>query len=321
MKAFFHIGMDKTGTTFLQGFAHEKRAELLKHGICYPLGVWPNDFSHVDFARAHGAGWHFEATELESERAEQLLMGLDPTKALLVSSEALSVVPNAAFVNRLKRWTLCYGYDDCKIILYLRNQIDMFVSLYGESIKWGRKENLDEFYKISRDRLFFSEMIKSWELYFGAENLIVMNYDEEKEKLLLSFLRCIGLSEFAEFEDYQPVFDNVSPPQIVLEYIRRNRLPLGRAQLYEYITSTFGRRREAKLRDLAKLAVWRLPEALIEDIQKFELDNSLIKNSRFKPFKSLNQVVAEYNAKVMDLDEEDITRNFLLFSLDLLYQR
>ncbi len=319
MKLFLHIGMDKTGTTFLQGFCHERRDRLARHGICYPFGVAPNEFSHVDFAHAHGAGWNDAATDEGSARAIEKLSGVNPDLPLLLSSEALSTVPNKLFVDRIKTWAERNGYDDAEVIVYLRNQVDLFVALYAEAIKWGRKEPADKFYDICKNRLVFSSLITGWKEAFGDAKVHVLNYDLAKADLIGSFFGLMNVENIAELTaNYVPAFANYSPPLIILEYIRRLSIPIERIQLYEFIIGRFAHRKPASLKDLADAAVWPLPSRLMEDIPRYMADNEKVFADPSQQFEDLYAVADRYGRKLISLDERGLQEAATMLLFDML---
>ena len=305
MRAYIHIGMDKTGTTYLQQFCFENRALLGKVGLHYPLGMPHNPFTHVEFAHAHGFGWHTDATDASSQAAAAKFQEFDPTQTLLLSSEAFALDIDSRLVRRLKTWLIENGYDDIYIVAFVRNQIDFFIGIYSEAIKWGNKLPAAEFYNMCRSRLAYWGMLQTWCEVFGQDRVVVKSYDHAKPHLGTVFFSTMGVSEPLQphLENYLSPFSNASPPQLLLEFIRTISVPLERSELYDFVVYRFARAQPQSLRSLARMQVWPLPDRLVEDLAAYDEENATLATMfGFEPFGPLQARAERYSASVTRCD-------------------
>ena len=320
MLAYIHIGMDKTGTTYLQSFCYEYRIKLKELGLNYPLGSSNNVFSHVDFAHAHGFGWSNYATDETSVNAGNCLFETDPDQTLLLSSEAFALDFSAVSLNRLKNWLNRLGYTEVKIIVYLRNQIDFFVGIFSESVKWGNKLVPESFYDVCRSRLFYKELLETWSEVFGRENCIVFNYDSCRGDLAGTFFSTMGCREQTAplIESYVPDFNNASPPQLIIEMIRNISFQMDRSELYNFIVQAFARKTPKSLFSLAKMHVWELPERLLNDSAELDIHNAdITAQYNCQTFKPVAAYINKYQAKVIKLEATEYDKLARLLLVDM----
>jgi len=148
-KAIIHIGMDKTGSTYIQHVCAQLRPELAALGICYPLPRGSVFINHVLFAMAHGFAPHIPSTDAQSAAAWDTMAHTlpDVRQTLLISSEHFSHDRSDTTIRRLKTWLGTHGYHDVRIVVFLRNQVSWLVSAYGQDIKGGNIKTIDDFYR------------------------------------------------------------------------------------------------------------------------------------------------------------------------------
>lgn len=180
-KIFIHTGYIKTGTTWLQNMIfnnHERINYLGKTEADYPQ--WLINWHYYDdcfFERNYGA--------LKSEISGLL----DDGKVNLISSEAFTL-PGGQILNQARR--IKKVVDNPKIILTLRNPIDLVYSYYKDdmnngdylssledSIDWKRTPFV--YYKrrpIYLPDFFFNETIDEYENLFGRENICVLKFED-----------------------------------------------------------------------------------------------------------------------------------------------
>jgi hypothetical protein len=149
-----HIGSGKTGTSSIQTFLHQNRANLADLGILYPRS--PGNTRHnrlglyvqTDDVLHRSRGWRRE--RFSSPRAfrrafRRRLFGEINASGLsrvLLSDEALYGSPDQA-LRRLNRFVDRIA-GSLRLVVYLRRQDDHLVSRYQQVVKMGETRRLAE---------------------------------------------------------------------------------------------------------------------------------------------------------------------------------
>ena len=184
---FLHIGLEKTGTTSIQNFLFNNAEQLQKISIFYPTVLGENQTSLCIYS---GQTKYIES--LASENREiQIKKDLPQTiksiinnfeksncKNLVFSNEHLSSrLKNANDIKNLKELFAPYSYH-VKIVMYVRNQVDLLESLYFEGIKDGGKNRLcDWANNFTYFELDYMQMLEKWESVFGKDSIMVKLFD------------------------------------------------------------------------------------------------------------------------------------------------
>jgi hypothetical protein len=173
-----HAGAPKTATTYIQRGLHSNREVLAEHGVYLPMAgrleLEPNAVCHhhlawalISPARYHGAAnpWPALAAELAEVEAP----------VVILSSEAFSRVAskgNGADLVEAAARELC---DNVTIVYFVRNQLSLMNSLYGQRVKSFRMVESFDFHTTNYRgrRLFdYEALLKPWytndELGFAA---------------------------------------------------------------------------------------------------------------------------------------------------------
>jgi len=136
---YIHIGPHKTGTTSIQWFLQENRAELLKHGYFVPESETRRGAHHALAEGLAGLelGEHREPLVANSIRA----IADTPSEVIIISSEALEgILRNRrhaeVFFNRIKDLKL-----QPKLILFPRNQPQWINSSYCSMVAAFRRSD------------------------------------------------------------------------------------------------------------------------------------------------------------------------------------
>ena len=130
---YIHIGPHKTGSTSIQWFLKENRAELLKHGYLVPKSEARNGAHHALVRKLCGQ----EVRTHEQSTAANFARALEetPSEAVIISSEVLGdllIHRNyaKAFFARIRELTL-----EPKLVLFPRNPPQQINSLYSSVVR------------------------------------------------------------------------------------------------------------------------------------------------------------------------------------------
>jgi hypothetical protein len=133
---YIHIGPHKTGTSSIQWFLKENRAELLKHGYFVPESQIKQGAHHPIVRKLCGQ----ELQAHQQSAAANFVRALDgtPFEAVILSSEALEgLLRNRgyakAFFTRIEELDL-----EPKLVLFPRNQSQSINSRYSEVVNGFR---------------------------------------------------------------------------------------------------------------------------------------------------------------------------------------
>jgi hypothetical protein len=196
-----HVGPHKSGTTSIQWFLQENRAELLQHGYFVPESETKRGAHHALAEGLAGldVGEHREPLVARSIAA----IAETPAQTIIISSEALEGLfrnrqNTQAFFNRVRELNL-----EPKLILFPRNQPQWINSSYASTVTIFRRSDSFESCAIgfaqSPDARF-SSWIELAETH-GAE-LIAPPFSKEtvRRGVIPEFLRSIGITS-SHFRD------------------------------------------------------------------------------------------------------------------------
>ena len=222
MKAILHIGSPKTGTSTIQIFLERNRQSLKKQGIVIPSGVYYAEHNAY-FAVHHKLA---AATYLPEVRGKcpQFLSyagleedfpsfenGLTPEDQdklwenyrreietncrkddLVIFSDEMQFFFHENEVIRVKE-LLDSLFDDVTIILYLRRQPELLVSLYNTYCQVGIPWNIFNLLRCTPE-LNYDQVVKRWSI-FGKDKLKIRLFDKQEfhnNDLLSDFSHTIG---------------------------------------------------------------------------------------------------------------------------------
>jgi hypothetical protein len=134
---YIHVGPHKTGTSSIQWFLQENRAELLKHGYFVPESATKHGAHHAIARKLCGQ----ELRDHEQSAAAKFARALDetPSEAIVISSEALEGLLRKrdyarVFFTRIGELNL-----KPKLVLFPRNQSRWINSSYSSVVKTFRR--------------------------------------------------------------------------------------------------------------------------------------------------------------------------------------
>ncbi|MCH5299561.1 MAG: hypothetical protein J1E96_07355 [Ruminococcus sp.] len=212
---YLHIGMPKTGTTYIQNFLRANNEVLKKEGYTYPdfgvsfgtIGLNRNAHFLVSVIRDEDRNRHIEEEQrIESECFDKLFSLFDEYPNVILSDESIwssgerkrdkNFWPN--FKNKLTE----HGVE-LKAIVYLRRQ-DLFIqSFWAQHVKENSiSDTLPEYIntpRFKRIRLDYYARLNEISEVIGKENMLVRVYEKDqyigpKKTIISDFLTTIGLN-------------------------------------------------------------------------------------------------------------------------------
>lgn len=222
MRAIIHIGTEKTGTSTIQNFLNQNRDLLPTQKAAFlrspglrnnrKLVTYCMDIDNVDDhvvnldirSEAKRKTWQ-EEFKLEFT---QELKALDPSiSTVIISSEQFqSRLTSKTEVENLLR-LLAPHFDEIKILVYLRRQDQVAVSLYSTWCRVGgsHKTILDQSISANDPYYNYYDLIERWGTVFGIENMIIRVFDRNL------FVGGDLLRDFFDATDLQDSEDFVTP--------------------------------------------------------------------------------------------------------------
>lgn len=211
MTAYIHIGLEKTGTTTIQNFLENNREKLLQCDF-----LFPSDLS----SRIQVLGYfkpkiddpyslYHQITTQESllNFQEQLKADIksiiknNKNKNIIFSHELIqSRLTDKKEIQYFKLNLKKLGFKKIKIILYIRNQSDLFASMCSQSLKNGLQDDESFLYAPGNQYISFvcnhKQTLQWWSAVFGKNNLEVRIFDKQdfvNNDLICDFLSILGL--------------------------------------------------------------------------------------------------------------------------------
>lgn len=190
---YIHIGLHKTGSTYIQKVFTENRDILRESGIDYPELGAEFLFGHHNIAWSLMPGRALQNTNRFS--TEQLLKYFEesPFERFLISSEDFDFLQSHQ-VEKLHRLLSNYQVE---IVMYARNPVEAVYSRWQEGIKHGETKPLKDYCEqiaINPKPLDYCRTASTWTNVFGADAVTIVIYDNlvaKKVDVALYFLRNI----------------------------------------------------------------------------------------------------------------------------------
>jgi hypothetical protein len=196
-KLILHIGTEKTGTSTLQKYLSENRLGLLQQGFLYPISTSGTDhykialafydaFKDDDLAKIihvySESEWekfrmdfiHDLKEQVRNSQCHTTIISCEHLHSRLLSpSEKLRII---FFFEEC-------GFDEIRIVVYIREQVSLANSLYSTAVCYGFTGTDipgpdDSHINCLCDH---KKTIESWSSVFGLNNLIVRLYDPDRQ--------------------------------------------------------------------------------------------------------------------------------------------
>lgn len=239
---FIHIGNHKTGTTAIQTFLNYNSEKLKLEDIQYTKIGFTEQYPYNN----HNIAWELNGDirfSPKDKKLDDLYNFISNCKSnIIISSEdfqnlEFDSIKFDKFKNEIKK-----NNFNIKIILYLRNQIDYFAGIYQIMLLLGYPiKNIENiYYKLEKDDFIKLELplkVRIWFDYnkqidhikkiFDIENkdIICKSYDENKNRLLKSFLDIINVSnKDIEYDKFVGVNESITALSVtMLEFFNQKR--------------------------------------------------------------------------------------------------
>lgn len=197
MKIILHVGTEKTGSTSIQAVCGDNRKRLLEKGWLFP--ETSKAYSHVNLTvcALEGAPDHpvrqlYNLGEEKkwSDFRDNVLSSLenqihvhDPDLLLLSDEHLSGHINNIDQLFNYKKIIERYG-SVSSVIIYLRRQDSLRLSLFSEAVKVGNLKNFDIYnpLPIFDDipfRFNYIKMLDNFSEVFGSEKLILRIFDRK----------------------------------------------------------------------------------------------------------------------------------------------
>ncbi len=231
-----HIGTEKTGTTTLQEFLHVNRKRLKQNGICYlNTGGRTNNRKIATYCMASDRvdDQVLELKiELEKNRLawkkklkddlEGELNALSPKiDNIIISSEHFhSRLWTVEEISKLKELLKPFA-SDIKIIVYLRRQDKVAVSLFSTACRVGVVMKNVVPKNVAEKNIYYNyyNLLERWSAVFGKSNIILRVFEKEKllgGDLVKDFSGHSGMID-SSWDLQMPKNQNEALPEIVQE--------------------------------------------------------------------------------------------------------
>ena len=243
MKAFLHIGTEKTGTTTIQHFLAKNRENLLRQGYLYPSS--PGKITHTklvifalestkiqDIHKLHGFTNPEKVKLFKTKFKPKLIQeikSIDVDKVIFSSEHCSSRLISKEQIKELKT-LLDEMFEDIEIIIYLRRQDKFLSSSYSTAIKAGATFPFKiPSQEIIKNRYNYYNLIRKFASIFGDNKIRVRLFESTEMlegNLIKDFLNLLDLKLDNSYESVENL--NTSLDVYCLEYIRLMTLLLGK---------------------------------------------------------------------------------------------
>lgn len=238
-----HIGLTKTGTTYLQNLMFQNRSLLLKQGILFPeTGVFrePGDSSrmsgHNDFKAKSTIPGH---KSLQQKLHEEIESYGHQVQRLFLSCENFAHDGTDFPVHSFRKF---WEKTKVKIILCVRRQDEWLRSMYVEAVTggWSRFSGSVEDYLAEheiKNTLDYHILANHWAKAFGDENIEIIFLERAATKeggLWAEFCSASGIDDYRSFA--QPDKNSFNESILSSEQIEAirliNKLPYKNTEMY-----------------------------------------------------------------------------------------
>lgn len=222
-KLVFHIGLQKTGTTFLQKNFIGRAAKLRAAGIHYlsPRGNLPTEKESAAHHWLVAAIRNVPNSYIPDVPFTFLPRYVANLKEKIARNEYPLALMSSENFSRMKPdqvsalQALLQGID-VEVVIYLRRQDIWIDSWYAQMVKTGRKINLEDAIEEMRDFLDFRNLISVWGQAFGRKNIRLGVYENLSDPgdLWRDFFNLIECPDAAKIQLQEETANVTLAPQL-----------------------------------------------------------------------------------------------------------
>lgn len=201
MKLVAHIGTPKTGTTSIQNFLDENRVNLVERGYYYlqsmgrrsheafPRCCFGEERLRDDYFLKKGIMTPEGLLEHKKEKLQDLHAELEslPEHVHTVITSCEHFYSRLKSIDEIERFQeiVTKYFNEVRIVVYLREQADLVVSLYSTNLKsGGGTKSLIDFVRShcvkDNDYYNYFHSLDRWGRVFGRENIVVRLFDRSE---------------------------------------------------------------------------------------------------------------------------------------------
>lgn len=226
-RAILHIGTHKTGTKTIQAFLGDNWESI------YNAGVYIPNTGRVSLGKGqYSPGHHDLATGLRESNPSLLealrveIAAISRPHLLLSSEEFYPLLGQPDALLRLSRFFQTLGYEPY-VIVYLREQTELAVSMYAEMAKRFRPPAFAE---------YIDEIIRFGELYHGNPYRIIFEYS----RALLDLADIVGAKNVVA----RRYTEGRDPTKLIADFVRTISAVLGGLEIsrLEVLTPSLNQR-------------------------------------------------------------------------------
>ena len=222
-RVFFHVGLPKTGTTYIQSVLWANRQALAEQGVLYPGGPREHLWASLSVRERPGlAQRNPEAEGAWTRVVEQLA---DWEGDGLVSHEFFG----SASAEQAQRALAAVAPAETHVVVTARDLLTVLSSYWQEYLKHGFEAALDEFPTSSEpgdewgwEALDLPGVLRRWGSTLSPERvhvLVLPERDAPRDTLVLQFAELLG-ADAAEFS-FDRAKENTSLGLVEAELLRR----------------------------------------------------------------------------------------------------
>ncbi len=211
---YLHIGMPKTGTSYIQKFLRTNASVLKTKNYVFPFFPRIQNFLPQRNARFLVHVFRDEKGKVDSKTKQEVWDNnfeyisklFDEYDNMILSEESIWSIKksNDKFWKKLKNELDSRGID-CKVVAYLRRQ-DLFEqSHWAQKVQEYETCSFKEYINgVSTDRLDYYTRLNDIAKFMGKENIIVRVYEKQQwggtqKNLISDFFHTVGLELTDEF--------------------------------------------------------------------------------------------------------------------------
>lgn len=183
-KLYLHVGIHKTATTSLQNFFDLNRNNLYRNNICYPehgirkgSGVYYHVGAHHELSQTIKSNVPIdEAYNNFKSLLDKIYSESTNQEIVLISSEVFSEDIHLELLELLFEY-----FYEIKIVIYIRRQDKLSLSVYNQYIKsgWNKNTSICKIKEILPGRIDYFKTLNKWSDIFGKENIIIRIFEKE----------------------------------------------------------------------------------------------------------------------------------------------